>query len=90
MNQASLETVAESLGKKVASDVLHEAAAEVIGRSSRKWAVALVALVVVGAVIGLVVAARRTTQSAAPGDQQPVSPAQTPPTTVPAASQAHS
>ena len=35
MNQASLEAVAESLGKNVASDVLHEAAAEVIGRSSR-------------------------------------------------------
>jgi hypothetical protein len=87
MNQANLEAVAEKIGKRAASDVLHEAAAEVSGRSSRRWAVTLVALLLVGAVIALVVAARRTRQAAAPDDQQQVSPAQTPSTAAPAASQ---
>jgi hypothetical protein len=90
VNEATLEAVAEKIGKKAASDVLHEAVAEVGGRSSRRWAVKLVALLLVGGVIALVVAARRTRQAAAPDDQQQVSPAQTLSTAAPAASQARS
>ena len=89
MNQASLEAVAESLGKTSRRTSYTKLPPRSSDDRAGNWAVALVALVV-GAVIGLVVAARRTTRSAAPGDQQPVSPAQTAPTTVPAASQAHS
>ena len=49
-----MEPVIEQAGKAVASDVLKEAADELIGRSKRKWAVVLLALVL-GAVVAVVV-----------------------------------
>ena len=55
--------IAEKLGEEVASDVLHEAFDEVRGRSSRKWGVTLVVLLL-AAVIAVVVVRSRSQQVA--------------------------
>jgi hypothetical protein len=84
MNEATLQAIAENVVKKAATDVLREAADEVRGRSSRKWALALVAALIIGTAVTLFIGARRTGRPAVPDDQRPGSPAPTPTTATPA------
>ena len=63
--------IVDQVGEEVLSDVVQEAFDEVRGRSSRKWAVALAALVL-GIVIALIVVRLRG-QRAAQGGGEPVS-----------------
>lgn len=69
----------EQLGDELASRIVQEAVDEVRGRSSRKWAVALVALLL-GAAIALVVVQRRARQVAAEREGGQVSPPLSPST----------
>ena len=68
-----MSPIAEQLGDELASRIVQEAVDEVRGRSSRKSAVALVALLL-GAAIALVVVQRRARQVAAEDDGGQVSP----------------
>jgi hypothetical protein len=74
-----MSPIAEQLGDELASRIVQEAADEVRGRSSRKWAVALVALLL-GAAIALVVVQRRARRVAAEDDRDQVSPPLSPST----------
>ena len=74
-----MSPTAEQLGDELASRIVQEAVDEVRGRSSRKWAVALVALLL-GAAIALVVVQRRARQVAAESDGGQVSPPLSPST----------
>ena len=74
-----MSPIAEQLGDELASRIVQEAVDEVRGRSSRKWAVALVALLL-GAAIALVVVQLRARQVAAEDDGDQVSPPLSPST----------
>ena len=75
--------IAEQVGQEVLSDVLQEAVNEVRGRSSRKWGVALVSLLL-GMAIAIAFVQLRRRQLSAQGDAGAVSPGPTPPTAAPA------
>ena len=62
--------VAEYVGKQIAGDVIQEAINEVVGKSKRKWALVVLALVL-GAVVASVVVRRRGDKSTTPNEQQP-------------------
>ncbi len=64
-----MSPVAEYVGKQIASDVIHEAVNEVVGKSKQKWALVVLALVL-GAVVASVVVRRRAEKSTTPNEQQ--------------------
>jgi hypothetical protein len=63
-----MSATAEQMGRELASRIVHEAVDEVRGRSSRKWGVAFLALLLGGA-IALVVVQLRARQVATESDE---------------------
>ena len=59
-------SVAERVGEEVVSSVLMEVLDEMHGRSSRKWAIVLLSMVV-GATIAVLILKRRSSEGAADG-----------------------
>ena len=54
-------SIVEMLGRQLATDIVHEASDEILGRSSKKWAVVLVAALA-GIAIAIFVMQRRHAQ----------------------------
>jgi hypothetical protein len=69
-NGGNVGPIAQQVGEELLSAALHEAADEIHGRSSRRWGVALLALLL-GVALGVVVAQLRRRQLAAGRGEPP-------------------